>query len=175
MGGSRRRGGGPIDSEERAAREAKRARRAEALAQRVRALRGWGDYTLDQLSERSGLSRQYLSDLERGKRPRPRPETLARLAEALGVTVRQLRGCEPLTAPASETEAEAAAGPEPPAEPTPPEPPDPPALGLTSFLTLPPGAVLLHETKPDGSVTLYIRIPGGPGECGRNPPATPEG
>ena len=63
---------GPINGEEKAAREAHRQRRAEALAQRVRALRGWGDYTLDQLSERSGLSRQYLSDLERGKRPRPR-------------------------------------------------------------------------------------------------------
>src|SRR5262245_45564925 len=161
-----------MDSEERAEREAHRARRAAALARRVRALRAWRDYTLDDLAARAGLSRQFLGDLEKGARPRTRPETLEKLADALGVTARQLRGCDPLVAPATEPDAAT-----PEADP-PADPPDPPGLGLTARLTLPPGAVVVQRTRPDGSVSLYIRIPGGPaptGRCGRNPPATPEG
>jgi transcriptional regulator with XRE-family HTH domain len=142
---------------------AERERRQQALAQRIRALKGWKNYTLAQLSERTGLSRQYLSELLRGKRPRPTNGTLERLAEALGVTVRQLRGCDPMTVPSIDTDTQLEGQPRPALPPPAPAPAGRPALGLTSLLTLPPGATVLQETRPDGSVVLYIHIPGGPG------------
>lgn len=49
---------------------------------RLRRERGW---TQEQLSERSGLSQQYISDLERGKR-NPTIVTIFELAQALGVS-----------------------------------------------------------------------------------------
>jgi transcriptional regulator with XRE-family HTH domain len=149
----------------------------------VRALRGLTQKALGQLA---GRSRNYLSGLEHGERPLPRPDTVRRLAQALGVTEGQLRGCEPLAAPEMEraqgpAQEQAAAEPEPagPARPAQPLEGDP-ALGLTSLLTLPPGATVLQRTNPDGSVELYIRIPNGPpaGHCragGRNHGATGEG
>ena len=42
-------------------------------------------YTQEQLAERSGLSQQYLSDLERGKR-NPTVVTVYEIAQALGVS-----------------------------------------------------------------------------------------
>ena len=48
---------------------------------RLRKARGW---TQEELAERSGLSQQYLSDLERGKR-NPTVVTLFELAQALEV------------------------------------------------------------------------------------------
>jgi len=47
--------------------------------QRRRLERGW---SLDQLSERTGLSKRSLSLLERGE-TQPRPSTITRLAQAL--------------------------------------------------------------------------------------------
>jgi transcriptional regulator with XRE-family HTH domain len=48
---------------------------------RIRKARGW---TQEELAERSGLSQQYLSDLERGKR-NPTIVTIYELAQAFGV------------------------------------------------------------------------------------------
>ena len=48
---------------------------------RLRKERGW---TQEELAERSGLTQQYLSDLERGKR-NPTIVTIFELAQALGV------------------------------------------------------------------------------------------
>jgi transcriptional regulator with XRE-family HTH domain len=48
-------------------------------------LRGAADLTQEELAERSGLSQQYISDLERGKR-NPTVVTLYELASALGVS-----------------------------------------------------------------------------------------
>ena len=48
-------------------------------------LRAAADLTQEQLAERSGLSQQYISDLERGKR-NPTVVTLYELATALGVS-----------------------------------------------------------------------------------------
>jgi transcriptional regulator with XRE-family HTH domain len=49
---------------------------------RIRRERGW---TQEQLAERSGLSQQYLSGLERGKR-NPTIVTIYEIAVALGVS-----------------------------------------------------------------------------------------
>lgn len=49
---------------------------------RIRKQRGW---TQEELAERSGLSQQYLSDLERGKR-NPTVLTIFELAQALEVS-----------------------------------------------------------------------------------------
>jgi transcriptional regulator with XRE-family HTH domain len=49
---------------------------------RLRKARGW---TQEELAERSGLTQQYLSDLERGKR-NPTIVTLYELAQALEVS-----------------------------------------------------------------------------------------
>ena len=49
---------------------------------RLRKAKGW---TQEELAEASGLSQQYLSDLERGKR-NPTVITVHELAQALGVT-----------------------------------------------------------------------------------------
>ena len=49
---------------------------------RIRKARG---YTQEQLAELSGLTQQYLSDLERGKR-NPTVVTVYEIAQALGVS-----------------------------------------------------------------------------------------
>jgi transcriptional regulator with XRE-family HTH domain len=49
---------------------------------RIRKARGW---TQEELAERSGLSQQYLSDLERGKR-NPTIVTIYELAQAFGAS-----------------------------------------------------------------------------------------
>src|SRR5690242_20215175 len=51
-----------------------------ALLQRYRALAGLSQ---EELAERAGLSRRGISDLERGARRSPRPDTVRRLADAL--------------------------------------------------------------------------------------------
>jgi transcriptional regulator with XRE-family HTH domain len=61
----------------------------EVLGSRLRALRGDRDETLAQTAERAGISPQYLSEVERGRKEAS-SEMIAALAGALGVTVAEL-------------------------------------------------------------------------------------
>lgn len=56
-----------------------------------RALRQSRGMDLTELATRAGISHGTLSRLENGKLKRPRPETLARIANALGVCVKDYR------------------------------------------------------------------------------------
>lgn len=53
---------------------------------RLKADRERAMLSLRELSERSGVARDNLANIEKGKTKRPHPSTLRRLAEALGVT-----------------------------------------------------------------------------------------
>lgn len=130
----------PDDREARESKEAAKWKQAEEVAARVRAVRGFRGYSQGELSELTGLSRQYVSELEQGKRPRPRGETLERLAAALGVTADQLRGCAPLTT-----------GPRP--APSPEEEQTPPASPSAEV-------EMWHTTLRDGSLVIQIRTNG---------------
>jgi len=61
----------------------------EALGSRLRALRTGRDETLAQTAERAGISPQYLSEVERGRKE-PSSEMIAALAGALGTTLTEL-------------------------------------------------------------------------------------
>jgi DNA-binding XRE family transcriptional regulator len=61
----------------------------EVLGSRLRALRTDRDETLAQTAERAGISPQYLSEVERGRKE-PSSEMIAALAGALDVTVAEL-------------------------------------------------------------------------------------
>jgi len=61
----------------------------EVLGSRLRALRTDRDETLAQTADRAGISPQYLSEVERGRKE-PSSEMIAALAGALGVSVADL-------------------------------------------------------------------------------------
>jgi DNA-binding XRE family transcriptional regulator len=61
----------------------------EVLGDRLRSLRADRDETLAQTAERAGISPQYLSEIERGRKEAS-SEMIAALAGALGVTVADL-------------------------------------------------------------------------------------
>jgi transcriptional regulator with XRE-family HTH domain len=61
----------------------------EVLGSRLRGLRTDRDETLAQTAERAGISPQYLSEVERGRKE-PSSEMIAALAGALDVTVADL-------------------------------------------------------------------------------------
>jgi transcriptional regulator with XRE-family HTH domain len=61
----------------------------EVLGSRLRALRTERDETLAQTAERAGISPQYLSEIERGRKE-PSSEMIAALAGALDITVADL-------------------------------------------------------------------------------------
>src|ERR1700748_2880468 len=61
----------------------------EVLGSRLRALRTDRGETLVQTAERAGISPQYLSEVERGRKE-PSSEMVAALAGALGITVADL-------------------------------------------------------------------------------------
>jgi len=61
----------------------------EVLGRRLRALRTERWETLAQTAERAGISPQYLSEIERGRKE-PSSEMIAALAGALGITVADL-------------------------------------------------------------------------------------
>ena len=61
----------------------------EVLGSRLRALRADRDETLAQTSERAGISPQYLSEIERGRKE-PSSEMIAALAGALDTTLADL-------------------------------------------------------------------------------------
>jgi XRE family transcriptional regulator, regulator of sulfur utilization len=65
-----------------------------AFGHRLRQWRMDRDLTLRDVSEKSGLSIAYLSDLERGKLANPTLETLTALAGALGLSLNMLLGLE---------------------------------------------------------------------------------
>jgi transcriptional regulator with XRE-family HTH domain len=138
-----------IDSEEKAAQAAARKARAAELGARLRALRGLRNYSQDDLSAITGLSRQYISELEGGKRPRPRGQTVDLIAIALGVTPEQLRGAAPLAVPGSPARPAPAGGAE--------------RSGIT--WVLPPGATVIERREPDGTIVLHIRVPPAPPDC----------
>jgi transcriptional regulator with XRE-family HTH domain len=58
----------------------------EVLGQRLRALRQDQDETLAETAGRAGISPQYLSEIERGRKE-PSSEMIAALAGALGLTL----------------------------------------------------------------------------------------
>lgn len=61
----------------------------EVLGRRLRALRARRGETLAETAERAGLSPQYLSEVERGRKE-PSSEMIAALAGALGTTLADL-------------------------------------------------------------------------------------
>ena len=61
----------------------------EVLGQRLRALRQDHDQTLSETAGRAGISPQYLSEIERGRKE-PSSEMIAALAGALGTTLIRL-------------------------------------------------------------------------------------
>ena len=61
----------------------------EVLGSRLRALRADRDETLAQTAERAGISPQYLSEIERGRKE-PSSEMIAALAGALDTTLADL-------------------------------------------------------------------------------------
>lgn len=61
----------------------------EVLGSRLRSLRADRGETLAQTAERAGISPQYLSEVERGRKE-PSSEMIAALAGALGITVADL-------------------------------------------------------------------------------------
>jgi transcriptional regulator with XRE-family HTH domain len=48
-------------------------------------------YSQEELHQMTGISRDTISRMETGDRPNPHPRTLRKLAEALGVTVGDIR------------------------------------------------------------------------------------
>jgi len=71
------------------------------FGERLRRWRTERGVTLRDVSEASGISIAYLSDLERGKLANPTLDTLTALARALGVSLNELLGLdsEPATEP----------------------------------------------------------------------------
>lgn len=67
---------------------------SQALGQRIRALRLQQGLTLEQLAQRSGVSRAMLSTVERGEKS-PTLPIVVRIATGLGVTMTRLLGAEP--------------------------------------------------------------------------------
>ena len=127
------------------------------MGERVRVLRAVRGYSQARLSELTGLSRQYLSEVEKGKRPRPQCQTVERLAAALGVPVEELKGEPPARTPPPAPEGEGQGSPRPVVD-------VPEHLGAIAAVArllaeLPPGLAVLHHSYPDGSVLLYIRKP----------------
>src|SRR5262245_7111388 len=164
---------------ERKARGGARARKAAALAGRLRLLRTLRGYTQDALAGRSGVPRQLISLLERARRPRPAATTIERLALALGVSTEQLRGKVAIPELDVGSELSETVAPEPP--------PPPPGAGAVvepahvDYVTalgilppLPPGATLTVRRNGDGSTTISLHIPAERGDdrCRRNRPTT---
>jgi transcriptional regulator with XRE-family HTH domain len=76
------------------------AKRDVHVGDRIRRLRQERDLSLNQLAERSSVSKSYLWSLENEEAAgRPGGETLYKIAEALGVTMSELLGRRLLTEP----------------------------------------------------------------------------
>lgn len=62
----------------------------DPLALRIRQLRTQAGWSQEALAERTGLSQNAVSKLEKGPNPAPRLSTLRKLADALGLSVEEL-------------------------------------------------------------------------------------
>jgi transcriptional regulator with XRE-family HTH domain len=164
-----------VNSEERRERLQAKQRRARALGARLRALRGFRGYSQTALARRSGVARQLVSMLEQGRRLRPEPATLEKLAAGLDVTVDQLRGRAPVPGlNAAEDGEDGEDGEAPPAGTALPVPDGGDYVTSLGLLpALPPGTTIIQRRNPDGSTEVYLHIPGPCNED--NPDATDGG
>ena len=64
----------------------------EQFAARVMAARGMHGWTRRELAKRAGLHEQHLAKVERGDRQHVEPDTIIKLARALGCTTDYLMG-----------------------------------------------------------------------------------
>lgn len=72
-------------------------RRREQLGDRIRRYRRQKELSLSELADRAGISKGYISNLERNSETtRPSANTLFAIAKALGVTMADLHGHEPV-------------------------------------------------------------------------------
>jgi len=67
------------------------------LAERIRDLRERAELSLGDLAETTGISKGYLSQLERGEAANPSVDVLGKLAQGLGVQASELLGEEATT------------------------------------------------------------------------------
>jgi transcriptional regulator with XRE-family HTH domain len=67
------------------------------LAERIRELRERAELSLGELGEITGISKGYLSQLERGEAANPSVEVLGKLAQGLGTQASELLGEETTT------------------------------------------------------------------------------
>ena len=99
----------------------------ERFGDRLRLYREAAGFSQEQLAERTGLSSNAIGALERGERKRPYPDTIRRLAEALGLSdearsqlaASSRERVERAPAPSAESGAESQGAVELPGEPTP--------------------------------------------------------
>jgi transcriptional regulator with XRE-family HTH domain len=68
-----------------------------SLAERIRDLRERAELSLGDLAEITGISKGYLSQLERGEAANPSVDVLGKLAQGLGVQASELLGEEAAT------------------------------------------------------------------------------
>jgi HTH-type transcriptional regulator, competence development regulator len=66
-------------------------RRMEVDGMKLREIRLDRGYSQEELHQLTGISRDTISRLETGGRPNPHPSTLRKLADALGVSVGDIR------------------------------------------------------------------------------------
>ena len=116
-----------------------------AFGRELRRLRLRAGFSQEGLAERAGLSARGVSDLERGLRAAPHPETVRRLAEALGLSPDERLALAGAAHPAAL----------PPSEP-PPAAPAPPSA--RSRLPLPPSP-LVGRAAEVAAVTALLRRP----------------
>ncbi|MBP6874604.1 MAG: helix-turn-helix transcriptional regulator [Candidatus Eisenbacteria bacterium] len=79
----------------------------KSLGERIRSLRESREMTLSDLERESGVSKGYLSQLERGEASNPTVDILQKVSQVLGVAVSELLGEE---SPAEESPARLPAG-----------------------------------------------------------------
>lgn len=65
---------------------------SNTFAVRLRHLRTQAGLTVADLAARAGISRQYICDLEAGRRVDPRLSLLVKISDALGVSLDAMRG-----------------------------------------------------------------------------------